>query len=265
MKTTADTQSIEISTALESWYARHPDGALIERIQACLQPTFDRSFGYHICQMGPLACFPLVDSSPIHHRIYTTGDHPSPNASMQCHGDELPLETGSMDMLVAFHALDFDPNPHGVLREMQRVLRPSGHLVLIGFNPYSLLGVSLSARRLANHELWHRLKPVSPGRLTDWLHLVDCEVEAISHLYPLPLVGKGKLRRGIQRVDEWAARHGLPGGGLYVAHAVKRIAGVRRPRPVPAITRKPLVGLAVAGAPSPTPRQPRESSKDVAA
>jgi hypothetical protein len=69
----------------------------------------------------------------------------------------------------------------------------------------------------------------------------------------------------IADVDRWAMRHNLPGGSVYIAHAIKQIAGVRRPRPVDARAPRRLPGLSVAGAPAPTPRQPRKESSDLAA
>ncbi|MFK7831477.1 MAG: class I SAM-dependent methyltransferase [Congregibacter sp.] len=268
MKTDADIQSIEISQALESWYAKHYGSELCELIRERMRPLLDRAFGYHILQMGPLPALSLLDGSTINHRMYASGGG-VPGVSLCCHGDELPLETASVDMLVAFHALEFDAHPHGSLREMQRVLRPQGHLVIIGFNPRSLFGFSHYLRRFRRGSLWQRHHPVSLHRLTDWLHLLDCELDSIQHLFPLPMPaqrGRGTRRRGLaERVDQFAAKHQLPGGSLYIAHAMKQIGGVRRPRLVPLRTRDRFVGLAVAGSPSPTPRHPsRESSSDLA-
>lgn len=266
MKSVANLQSIEISRSLESWYARPAGEELCVSICDRLQGILDLSFGYHILQMGPVPARSLISGSRIRHHI-----HASPaeglGSSLCCHGDELPLESDSVDMLVAFHALEFDEHPHGCLREMQRVLRPNGHLVIIGFNPISLLGVSQYLRGLRHASLWHRTRhqPVSLHRLTDWLHLLDCEIAGVQQLYPLPLVGQGRLRTVIGNIDNWAARHKLPGGGVYIAHAIKQIAGLRRPRLQPARARKRLIGLSVAGSPAPTPRQPRSGNSDLAA
>ena len=47
--------------------------------------------------------------------------------------EELPLEHNSCDVVVLHHALDFAQSPHQVLREAARILRPGGHLILLGF------------------------------------------------------------------------------------------------------------------------------------
>lgn len=259
-------QSIEISRALESWYSKESKEELSATIRARLEPTLGLSFGYHIVQIGPLPARSLIVDSPINHQIIACSA-PDSRASFFCHGDELPLDSDSVDTVVAFHALEFDEHPHGSLREMQRILRPHGHLIIIGFNPYSLLGVTHYLQGLGKSSLWsgQRYCPVSVHRLTDWLRLLDCELESTQYLFPLPLVGTGRSRRIVGSVDKWANKHSLPGGGIYIAHAIKQIAGVRRPRSLRVRARESLRGLSVAGSPAPTPRQPRADNSDVGA
>lgn len=261
----AQTQSIAITQALETWYARQHGQAIAASVRERLQRLLDLSFGYHVVQLGPLPGQRLIDQSPINHRVYACASSAAKPHSVLCHGDELPFESDSVDMLVALHALEFDEHPHGCLREMQRVLRPHGHLVIIAFNPHSMLGVSQYLRGFRPSSIWHKQRPVSPGRLTDWLHLLDCELDSVSHHYPIPLPGHGRLQRWIGALDQWAARKRLPGGGVYVAHAVKHIGGVRRPRPLGRWARARLAGLSVAPRPSPTPRHPGGDVTDLAA
>lgn len=261
MKTEAGTQSSEISRALESWYARVGGAEMLVDLRSELQPILDLAFGYHVLQYGPTTRHCLIEDSPINHHLMAS-DSPLGRPSLLCHGDELPLESDSVDLLVAFHALEFSAHPHACLREMQRVLRPRGHLVIIGFNPRSLAGILRALRRRRPESLWSRHQPVSAHRLTDWLRLVDCELESVRHVHHLPLLGRGRLRRGIEAVDRWAMRQGLPGGSVYLAHALKQIPGARRPRPVRPAAESRLAGLAVAGRPTPAPRQPRSGRPD---
>lgn len=269
MKSEAKPQSIDILLALESWYSRFPADELYSGIKDRIQPLTDRAFGYHALQIGPLPQRDLVSSSRINHRIYASTSRGASEPSLHCHGDELPFASDSMDMVVAFHALEFDEHPHGTLREAQRVLRPHGHLVVVGFNPISILGLNLALRRRLQsgnrQQPWSEYRPVRVGRLTDWLNLLDCKLESMDYLFPIPLRQSRAGSRWISAFDAWAARRHLPGGGVYVAHAIKQIGGVRRPRPLPIRAREKLVGLAVAGSPAPTPRQPQPGSPDLAA
>ena len=57
-----------------------------------------------------------------------------------------PIRTGcrsrenTIDLIVMPHALEFTDDPHLMLREAWRVIRPEGQIVISGFNPFSLFG-----------------------------------------------------------------------------------------------------------------------------
>ena len=53
----------------------------------------------------------------------------------------LPFESGSVDVALLPHTLDFCGEPHQALREVNRVLAPEGHAVILGFNPLSFWGL----------------------------------------------------------------------------------------------------------------------------
>jgi SAM-dependent methyltransferase len=90
---------------------------------------------------------------------------------------DLPLQDGSMDGVFASNMLEHTPEPHRVITEMERVLRPGGWAYLSWTNwfspwgghdmtPYHLLGPSLGLRmyrrrhrggapkNLVGHSLW---------------------------------------------------------------------------------------------------------------
>ncbi len=49
---------------------------------------------------------------------------------VQASAESLPFESGAFDIVVSCSAFHFIPDRHAALREMARVLRPGGHLVL---------------------------------------------------------------------------------------------------------------------------------------
>lgn len=255
---------IDILTELESWYARENGQYLLESTRKAVQESLDTSFGYHILQLGVTGGRPLCHSSPINHRIYVA-DRPGEGVDLVADADELPLDSDSIDTVIAHHCLEFAPNPHQVLREIQRVLTPQGQLLVVGFNPYSLLGINTYLRGLSRQSLWHQHRPVSENRLTDWLHLLGCEVQDTVRLYGMPPVGSGKLRQWLVRSDAWCQRNNLPVGGLYILHAIKQVSAVHRPRNLLRSRGERLIGLVAkpAAAPSPTPTTPAQLSVPV--
>lgn len=148
---------------------------------------------------------------------------------LQTDAAALPFAADSLDLLVLPFVLEFHNNPHQVLREAHRVLRPKGQLLVLGFNPLSLWGL--------RNSISHALAPGKtafpwPGnylgihRLKDWLKLLDFEVarghfgcyappcrseRAFGHLHWLELAG-----------DRWWGF----AGGCYALTAVKRVAGL---------------------------------------
>lgn len=246
---------IDILTGLESWYARENGQYLLEATRRTLAELLDTSFGYHILQLGSSRGHALFEGSPINHRIYA-GERVGSGINLLAQAAEIPLESDSIDTVIAHHSLEFTENPHQVLREIQRVLTPQGQLFIVGFNPNSLLGVNTRLRGLNRNSLWHAHQPVSEKRLTDWLHLLGCEVQDTNRLYAIPPAGRGRIRRALVSADQWSRRHNLPGGGLYVVHAIKQVSALNRPRRSLRLRPERLIGLVPkpASAPSPTPK-----------
>jgi SAM-dependent methyltransferase len=245
-------ERIDTLTELESWYARDSGQYLLESTRGAIATTLDTAFGYHLLQTGCSRGHALFAGSPINHRIYAA-ERAGEQINLLALADELPLESDSIDTVIAHHTLDFAHNPHQVLREIQRVLTPQGQLLIVGFNPHSLRGVSARLRGISRNSLWHGHARVSESRLTDWLHLLGCEVQDCTRLGAVPLVGGGALRRWLMRLDGWGNRHNLPGGSLYILHAIKQVSAVHRPRRQWQLRRERLISLVPKPAPAPTP------------
>ena len=136
------------------------------------------------------------------------------------------------------HTLEFEPEPHEVLREVERVLVGEGHVLILGFEP----GSAWALRHYASHRgfppgLMHLL---SRGRLRDWLRLLGfdiLEVRRFVHVLPVESLASGALARGLERFG----RH-LDGrlGSAYLLKARKRVYSLTPIRPrrrsAPALT-----------------------------
>jgi SAM-dependent methyltransferase len=87
----------------------------------------------------------------------------------------LPIQTESMDLVVLPHILEFDARRFQTLREVNRILRPGGELVMLNFNPFSLSVrfQFLWDRKLADS--W-RAHFITKARVLDWLKLMNFEL-----------------------------------------------------------------------------------------
>lgn len=154
---------------------------------------------------------------------------------------KLPVQDDSADCVLLPHTLDFSDRPHEVLREVHRVLRPNGHLVLLGFRPGGLWGL----RRLipgaglppgADHT-------ISDRRLCDWLKVLDMRIQGVTgYFFRWPLPGlKGSAspvweRRGRRWWSELSA--------CYLLTAQKRVGTLTPVRPRWTTKSKVVAGLA---------------------
>ncbi len=87
----------------------------------------------------------------------------------------LPVQTASVDLVIVPHLLEFDAQRFYTMREIDRVLKPGGELIVLNFNPLSLsvryqylLDIKL-ADSWASHFISRR-------RISDWLKLMNFEV-----------------------------------------------------------------------------------------
>ena len=239
------TKNSDIFAELEQWYARSNGQYVLDNVRRYLDGRLDTAFGYHILQLGVTRQHPLFESCNINHRIYAS-EQGGEAIGLVANGDELPLESDSIDVLIAHHSLEFEENPHQALREMHRVLAPQGHLIVVGFNPYSVLGGAAYLRGLSAKSPWRHHNPVNAARATDWLNLLGCEVRDSTYLYSIPPIGNGKLRNLMINCDGWFNAHNLPVGGVYAMHAVKQVSRLIRPRRRLLPARERLIGLTVA-------------------
>lgn len=133
----------------------------------------------------------------------------------------LPFDNDSMDLVVLAHHLEFSRNPHQLLREVDRVLREDGYLLITGFNPLSLFGI----RRFFS--LWQPEIPwnhpfISMYRLKDWLSLLSfvCEQKRVGFFRPP--CQQPKLLEKLRFIEEIKPIRWQHLGGIYMILAKKQ-------------------------------------------
>lgn len=163
---------------------------------------------------------------------------------------ELPLDSQSVDLVVLPHQLEFCEDPHQVLREADRVLRPEGRLVVVGFNPISLWGLRQSAvfRPFAPY-----LPPsgqfISMPRLRDWMKLLSFEIDSGHYGCYVPPCRTQKWLDRMRFMERAGDRWWPICGAVYMVSAVKRVRGMRLVGPAWKLRRaaKPAPAVAVSG------------------
>jgi SAM-dependent methyltransferase len=226
--------------ALSEWLETAPGRYVLAWEQAQFDALVADIFGFNAVQIGLPELQTLRDNRmPF---VFAAGE-PSDDSGIDraCEGaaprlqahvlvrlEELPFASQSIDLLVLPHALEFADDPHHVLREVERVLIPEGHVVISGFNPISLWGLRQVVGRSFNAPFLPRAGQfLALPRLKDWLKLLGFEVHR-GHFgcYRPPFSGeRWQARFGF--IEQAGERWWSYCGAIYMVHAIKRVQGMR--------------------------------------
>ncbi len=209
-------------TGIDDWLETAQGRYVMAWEQARIDAVVADRFGYNALQLG-LPQFSLLRQNriPLQQIAGESGA-----VDVLCDLRELPFAPNSIDLLVMPHVLEFNDNPHQILREVERVLIPEGQVVITGFNPLSLWGLR---RRLirGRDKFQGKGNYISVLRLRDWLQLLSFEVDRGSFgCYAPPCLQDRWLKRW-RFMEAAGDRWWSFAGGVYLLRAVKRVRGMR--------------------------------------
>jgi SAM-dependent methyltransferase len=207
---------------LSTWFSTPLGRYLMERERAYFDAEVADVFGYHALQFG-LGEHDFLQANRMPYRAAIGLSEPTRVRTDFC---ELAVATASVDLVVLPHALEFSHNPHQLLREVQRILMPDGHIVISGFNPWSLWGAArLLAGRRGDFPWCGQF--IGLSRIKDWLSLLNFELSSgRMAIYTPPCRAEKWLHRF--RFLEPAGDRWWPfAGAVYFLHGVKRVHGAR--------------------------------------
>jgi SAM-dependent methyltransferase len=146
---------------------------LRELVEQKLAPWWPRMFGYHLVKLGGLSAQLSHQGCPIKHVVSVGREHGDYGITSAL--EALPLSESSVDACLMAFSLNFSRDPHQLMREAHRVLIANGHLIVLTFNPYSLLGAAKYLPGNRQQLPWCG-QMISPYRLKDWMRLLGHEV-----------------------------------------------------------------------------------------
>lgn len=243
---------MKISDYSEQWYKTLSGKDSLQTIDTLCGEAMSEIFGYYALQMGFLSAqhdllsnsritagFSLVEKNHfeftdkfdadknIHNNIDINPQNRTHNLIISTN-EQLPVETDNIDLVIATHALELSKDPHQVLREIDRVLVPEGHCILIGFNPFSLL----RAGRFFKPQFYKKTNVIdekmrSAHRVRDWFSVLGFEVLDVHHFGFRPGV---KNQRVFERLS-WLEKLGNAAwpvlGNMYMLHVKKQVVAMR--------------------------------------
>lgn len=168
--------------------------------------------------------------SPVYSHARTGSNMNSSSHSMTpdvfCKHESLPFQEASVDIVILQHVLEYSLNPQYVLKEASRVVKNGGHVVIIGFNPFSVSGVIAI--------IWGRIKPSSfwlrrnlfTYRVRDWLKLLDFTKLSLTYLCHTPSVNERRFTSLFTPISKLLSRLNLPFSPVYAFVARKDPLGM---------------------------------------
>lgn len=199
-----------------------------------LSPIMESLRGYHVLSVGSCPSKPLLESCIIKHQMewrpsFSVAEHASCLISDPSH---LPLPNDSMDLVLLHHSLEFFARPHALLKEAARVTLPKGELLVLGFNPYSLWGLTRLLPKGLQAKPLQVLKSanfISQSKLLDWLEFLDLKQEERHLLFHRPPCNNQKVLQRLEKLDQRIDQKNWPLAGIYLLRIKKRVGSPLRP------------------------------------
>lgn len=160
---------------IPEWLETGSGAALLREESLQVAGAFESIFGDQLLQIGTWGDPALFRRYARTRRYAVLAERRGPGVDFVSSPADLAVATDSIDAVFLPHVLETTEDPHAVLREVDRILRPDGQVVVTAFNPWGWWG--------ARHYLSRRRFPgggrrmVSESRLRDWLQLLDYQVQ----------------------------------------------------------------------------------------
>ena len=223
---------------VREWYKTELGQALLEMEKYGLGSLLEHIFGYNLVQLGCLDEHPLIDQSRTSYQYTLESVSSRHQACQYTHiitsFSELPISNYSIDAVVLPHTLEFEREPHQILREVERILVAEGKAIFLGFNPVSLLGMwhkywEMKNRIASNNKVLRMPLPscgqlISQKRLRDWLQLLGFDIEVMNEYFYRPPFKNATLLKKLEFIERAGQFSRILPAGAYLMVATKRVS-----------------------------------------
>jgi len=219
------------SAAIDPWLASGLGKAVLQAESELMVEALDDVFGWELLQLGIWGQRELLLTGcrTRRHAIVANDAAKSAEADIGARLSQLPIANGAVDAVLLPHTLEFETDPFAVVREADRVLAGEGHMLVLGFRPWSLWG--FRSRAISRGYPPGLRRMLGARRVADWLELLGYDVGLTrNYLFTPPWGGTAPrpgetsalLRRGW--IKPWPA-------GAYLLKARKRVYTLTPIRP----------------------------------
>lgn len=197
--------------------------------QRLVRRALETAFGEQLLQVGVWGGAEIFVQHARTQHSMLLDFRPQAGVTIVSSASSLAVASDSADVVVLPHTLEWTRSPHTLLREVARVLRADGYLVILCFSPTGFWGLRhLFAPRHGYPSGRRRL--ILESHLRDWLELLSLEVcERVRYCHALPLERMTQLK--VFTNQAWTARWLPFFSGGYCLVAQKKVYPVTMIRP----------------------------------
>lgn len=196
--------------------------AIMQAEKKMLARLLDKHYGKHALLIGVPHQFHLLEATkiPCHTLLSSFLAHERQPGFVEADLHELPILTGTIDLVVLPHTLEYVDNPRHLIHEACRIVKPEGLIVTLGFNPYSLWGLSRLLKR--SHEAPWNTPYTHAYHIKNWLRLADFEIEDHDYLFFRPPISSQGIFNKLEFMESIGnLLHVL--GGIYCISARAKV------------------------------------------
>ena len=234
----ADPDWLDLQGQARQWLGGSLGELLFAQQRPLLEAELARFFGGYLVHYGPGVQVPVAAQIQRSVRVGA----PFSGVEIACEEQAWPLGEHAADVVVLQHGLDFSLSPHGLLREAARSVRPGGHLLIVGINPWSAWGL----RHLLARDALRQARCIAPARVSDWLHLLGFALEKRRFGCYRPPLAANRWQSRLAGLEPLGNAWQMPGGGFYLLVARKLVVGLRPLRQAPRASMGKLLPMPVA-------------------
>lgn len=166
--------------------------SLLHAEKEILERLLNNHFGKHALLIGMSQQYDLLNTTPVlNHTLLTPLCREKLDQYIESDFHELPILTGSIDLVMLPHTLELIDNPRQLLHEACRIIKPEGLILICGFNPYSMWGLRKFFPK--QPKIPWKLNFIHQTLLKNWLLLADFEIEKYQSILFTPPLSQEKI------------------------------------------------------------------------
>ena len=135
-------------------------------------------------------------------------------------GENIPFDDNSFDTVLAMTSIEFSKTPDKFIKEMKRVAKPGGELIVAVLNLFSLYGIERRIRGVFEKNVFTKAHFYTFGELRNLLRANLRNVEISSCVFIPPNPSENILKKA-EKIEELGRKLLMPFGALLIGKGVK--------------------------------------------